>query len=48
MRCERWFAASIALLSLDLASSSSCGDLRDKLAYMRRMAVDGEASLLSR
>jgi len=36
------------MLALDLASSSSCGDLRAKLADMRRMAVGGEASLLSR
>ena len=36
------------MLALDIASSSGCGDLRAKLADMRRMAVDGEASLLSR
>jgi hypothetical protein len=36
------------MLALDLASSSGCGDLRAKLADMRRIAVDGEASLLSR
>lgn len=35
---KRWTA-------VDLASSSGCGDLRAKLALLRRMAVDGEATV---
>jgi hypothetical protein len=34
------------LMALDLASSSSCSDLRAKLSLMRRMAVDGEMAAL--
>jgi len=33
------------LLAMDLAGASSCADLRDKLALMRRIAVDGEADV---
>ncbi len=32
------------MATLDLASSSGCGDLRSKLALMRRMAVEGEVA----
>ena len=35
------------LTALDLASSSSCSDLRGKLSLMRRIAVDGEIVVLS-
>lgn len=34
------------MTALDLASSSSCSDLRGKLSLMRRMAVDGEIAVL--
>jgi len=33
------------VLALHLVTSSSCADLRGKLALMRRMAVDGEAAV---
>ena len=32
------------LMTLDLASSSGCGDLRAKLALLRRMAIEGEVA----
>ena len=32
-------------MKLDLASTSSCDDLRAKLAVMRRLAVEGEAAV---
>jgi len=39
-------AAQMAqLMALDLASSSSCTDLRGKLSLMRRMAVEGEVAV---
>lgn len=34
------------LTALDLASSASCSDLRGKLSLLRRMAIDGEMSVL--
>jgi hypothetical protein len=34
------------LTALDLASSSSCSELRDKLSLMRRMATQGEMAVL--
>jgi hypothetical protein len=34
------------LASLDLESSSSCSDLRSKLVLMRRMAVEGDATVM--
>jgi hypothetical protein len=43
---ERVAAQMRQLTALDLASSSSCADLRLKLSLMRRMAVDGEMAVL--
>jgi hypothetical protein len=41
---ERVAAQMTGLMTLDLASSSGCGDLRAKLALLRRMAIEGEAA----
>jgi len=43
---ERIAAQMHQLTALDLASSSSCSDLRAKLSLMRRIAVDGEMAAL--
>lgn len=32
-------------MKVDIASTSSCADLRAKLALMRRLAVEGEAAV---
>ncbi len=33
------------LMKVDIVSTSSCADLRAKLALMRRLAVEGEAAV---
>jgi hypothetical protein len=44
---ERVAAQMHRLMTLDLASSSSCSDLRGKLSLMRRMAIGGEMAALT-
>lgn len=41
---KRIAAQMRGLMTLDLASSSGCGDLRAKLALLRRMAIEGEVA----
>ena len=42
---QRLSTQARALLALELAATSSCDDLRAKLAVMRRMAVEGEVAV---
>ncbi len=42
---RRVSAQTVRLLALELASSSSCGDLRAKLSFMRRLGSEGDAAV---